>query len=237
MICITIVQKSRQLALADMLNAAMLGADLIEVRLDIFEKDANLGELVAAKRKPVLFSCKRPEDGGQWQGTEQERLVLLRAAVIAKADYVEIELDAADQIRPFPGCQRVISYTNLNETPGDIGDIYRQMQTKKPDVIKLTCKASTPEEAWPLVQILNKPPVPTVVEGLGPMALMLSLLGRKISAPWTTAALEKGMEAFPGQPTVGELDNIYRWRQVDAKTRFIGIAGAGVAEVVGGDAQ
>ena len=41
MICVSIVQESRRLALADMLNAAMLGADLIEVRLDKFEKDAN----------------------------------------------------------------------------------------------------------------------------------------------------------------------------------------------------
>ena len=38
------------------------------------------------------------------------------------------------------------------------------------------------------------------------------------------------MEAFPGQPTVGELDDVYRWRQVDSKTRFIGVVGEGVIE-------
>jgi 3-dehydroquinate dehydratase/shikimate dehydrogenase len=225
MICITIAQESRRLALADMLNAAMLGADVIEVRLDRFEKDANLSELVAAKRKPVIFSCKRSDDGGQWTGTEEERLILLRSAVIAKADYVEIELDAAEQIRPFPGCQRVISYTNLHETPRDIADIYKEMLTKKPDVIKLTCKAATPEEAWPLVQLLAKPPVPTVVVGLGPLGLMLSLLGYKIGAPWTTAALEKGMEAYPGQPTINDLVDIYHYRDIGKKTRFLGVAG------------
>ena len=158
-----------------MLNAAMLGADMVEVRLDKFERDANLGAIVTAKRKPVLFSCRRPEDGGEWAGTEDERLILLRSAVMAKADYVEVELDAADQIRPFPGCQRVVSYTNLKETPSDIDAIYAQLQTKKPDVIKLTCGTRTPEEAWPLIQLLNKPLYRPWL-GRGNAGLMLALL-------------------------------------------------------------
>jgi 3-dehydroquinate dehydratase / shikimate dehydrogenase len=225
MICVSIAQESRRLALADMLNAAMLGADLVEVRLDRFEKDANLSELVAAKRTPVLFSCKRPEDGGQWEGPEDERLVLLRTAVISKADYVEIELDAADQIRPFPGCRRVVSYTNLGETPADIDGIYERILTKKPDVVKLTCRAETPAEAWPLIQILNKPPVPTVVVGVGGAGVLLTLLGRKIGAPWASAALERGMEAHPGQPTVHDLTDLYAYRDIGKKTRFVGITG------------
>ena len=227
MICITISQESRRMALVDMLNAAMLGADLIEVRLDRFEKDANLAELMTAKKKPILFACKRPEDGGEWQGTEEERTMLLRAAVMAKADYVDIEADAADSVRPFPTYKRVISYTNLEGTPRDIAEIYAQMQTKKPDVIKLTCMARTPEEAWPLIQILNKPPVPTVVVGLGSAGLMLALLGRKIGAPWATAALEKGMEAYPGQATVRELDEFYRYRDIGKPTKFVGVSGGG----------
>ena len=227
MICVTIVQESRRLALADMLNAATLGADLVEVRLDRFEKDAHLGELVAARRKPVLFSCRRPRDGGDWAGTEDERLTLLRSAVVAKADYVEVELDAADQVRPFPGCRRVVSYTNLAETPRDIDGVYQQLQAKKPDVVKITCRARTPEEAWPLVHLLNKPPVPTVVEARGPAGLMLALVGRKVEAPWTSAALERGMEAFPGQPTIRDLVDVYRYPDIGKKTRFVGVTGDG----------
>ena len=227
MICVSIVQESRRLALADMLNAAMLGADLVEVRLDKFEKDAKLTEIVAARRKPILFSCRRPKDGGEWSGAEDERLTLLRSAVIAKADYVEVELDAADQVRPFPGCQRVVSYTNLEKTPKDIAAIYQELQTKKPDVIKVTCKANTPEEAWPLVHLLNKPPVPTVVEARGPAGLMLALVGRKVGAPWATAAIERGMEAYTGQPTVQDLIDVYRYRDIGKKTRFVGVTGDG----------
>src|SRR5207249_10557217 len=113
-------------------------------------------------------------------------------------------------IRPFPPSKRVISYTNLRETPSDILDIYEDMKTKRPDVIKLVTLARTPEEAWPLVQILAKSIVPTVVVGLGKPGVMLAILSKKLGAPWIYAALERGMEAYPGQPTVRDFVSIYR---------------------------
>src|SRR6516165_9158401 len=143
MICISIAQESRRFALADMVNASRQ-CDLLEVRLDRFGKAPDVGELLAAKPKPVIMSCRRPQDGGEWDGSEEERLAILRQCIISKADYVEIELDAADQIRPFPPSKRVISYTYLHETPGDLAEVYAQALTKHLDVIKLTTKASTP---------------------------------------------------------------------------------------------
>jgi 3-dehydroquinate dehydratase/shikimate dehydrogenase len=224
MICISINQESRRLAIVDMLNAAKQ-CDLLDVRLDRFGMAPELGDLLSHKPRPVIMSCRRTQDGGNWDGTEAERLALLRQCIVSKADYVEIELDAADQIRPFPPAKRVISYTNLRETPADIADIYAEAQTKKPDVIKLTTLARTPEQAWPLVQILAKPPVPTVVVGLGKPGVMLALLGKKIGAPWTYAALEKGMEAYPGQPTVQELNTLYHYPALERSTRLIGVTG------------
>jgi 3-dehydroquinate dehydratase / shikimate dehydrogenase len=229
MICISIAQESRRLALADLLNAAPQ-CDLLEVRLDRFDKAPEVTELLARKPKPVILSCRRKEDGGAWEGTEEERLALLRQCIVSKADYVEIELDAADQIRKFPPAKRVISYTNWRETPANIAEIYADAQTKSPDVIKLMTLARTPEEAWPLVQILAKPPVPTVVVGVGKPGVMLSVLGKKIGAPWTYAALEKGMEAYPGQPTVNDLRQIYHYDAIGRATRFVGVTGFGARD-------
>jgi 3-dehydroquinate dehydratase/shikimate dehydrogenase len=187
---------------------------------------------MGVKPKPVIMSCRRARDGGHWQGGEEERLTLLRQCIVSKADYVEIELDVADQIRKFPPSKRVISYTNLQETPANIAEIYARMQTKSPDIVKLTTLARTPEEAWPLVQILGKPALPTVVVGLGKPGIMLTVLGKKIGAPWTYAALERGMEAYPEQPTVRALEEVYHYRAVDRSTRLIGVTGFGPAEVV-----
>src|SRR5205085_2436685 len=113
-----------------------------------------------------------------------------------------------------------------------IADIYAEAQTKNPDVIKLTTLARTPEEAWPLVQILAKPAVPTVVVGLGKPGLMLTVLGKKIGAPWTYAALERGMEAYPGQPTVHDLEAVYHYPAVARSTQLVGVMGFSDLEYV-----
>src|SRR5262245_26381680 len=83
MICVTIARASHRMALAGLVNAAHMGADLVEVRLDTFDRAPDLDELIAAKRTPVMFSCRRVEDGGHWSKSEEERLELLRQAVLA----------------------------------------------------------------------------------------------------------------------------------------------------------
>jgi 3-dehydroquinate dehydratase/shikimate dehydrogenase len=229
MICISIAQESCRFARVDMHNAAPQ-CDLLEVCLDRFGKAPDLGDLLENRPRPVIMCCRRPQDGGKWDGTEADRLAILRQCIIGKADYVEIELDAADQIRKFPPAKRVISYTNLHETPANVGEIYAQALTKSPDVVKLATITRTPEEAWPLLQILAKPAVPTVVVGIGAASVMLTVLGKRIGAPWTYAALETGMEAYPEQPTVRALHQVYHYGEIDRSTRFVGVTGSTSAD-------
>jgi 3-dehydroquinate dehydratase/shikimate dehydrogenase len=224
MICVSVATESRRMAMADMLTAARQ-ADLLELRLDRFGRAPDVRDLLAAKRKPVVVACRRPADGGAWQGSEDERLALLRQCVIDGADYVEVELDVADQIRHFPGCKRVVSYTALTETPADISERYDEARAKRPDVVKLTTRARTPEEAWPLVQILARASVPTIVVGLGPAGVTLDVLGKKLGAPWAYAALGRGLESYPGEPTIDDLEAVYRYRSIDRATRLVGVTG------------
>lgn len=226
MICVSIAQESRRFALVDLHNAAPQ-CDLIELRLDRFAKAPDLAELLETKPRPVIVSCRRVQDGGAWQGSEQERLALLRHAVVHKPDYVEIEVDVADQLRPFPPTKRVVSYTNLRETPEDLAEIYGRACSKRADVVKLASLVRSPEEAWPLVQILAHPALPTVAVGLGRAGAMLGVLARKVGAPWAYAALERGMETYPGQPTVADLETVYDYRAIGRRTRFVGVAGSG----------
>ena len=92
MICISIAQVSVQYCeWRDMLNAAMVGPDLLEVRLDCFENDPDPKELLNARRKPVIFSCRRQSRRGNWKGTEDARITLLKTAIISEADYCELK--------------------------------------------------------------------------------------------------------------------------------------------------
>jgi 3-dehydroquinate dehydratase/shikimate dehydrogenase len=229
MICISISQESRWFALVDMHNARSQ-CDLLEVRLDRLASEAGVAELLAARPKPVIMTCRRAEDGGDWSGMEEERLALLKHCLTYKADYVEIEMDVADLIPPAPSSKRVIAYTNYLETPDNLAELYAQALTKSPDVVKVVVPARNPEEVWPILQILAKPPVPTVVVGLGQTGVMLAVLARKMGAPWVYAALERGMEAYYGQPTVRDLEEVYHYRAIERGTLLIGVTGFNEAQ-------
>jgi 3-dehydroquinate dehydratase/shikimate dehydrogenase len=153
-------------------------------------------------------------------------LALLRQAVLEKAAYVEIELDVANDVRRYGPTQRVVAYTNLREVPANLESIYADACAADPDVVKLTLPARTPEETLPIVKLIAKGKTPTVAVGLGRNALMLNILGRRYKAPWTYAALEKGMEPYPGMATIGDLQEIYDFASIDSRTPLLAVGGA-----------
>ena len=230
MICISVTPKSRTLAPADLLNASRK-CDLIELCIDRFIKTPDLGELVKMVDKPILISCRREKDGGQYKGSEEDRLQLLRNGIVAGPAYIELELDIADKIPRFGDTKRVISYTSLNRPLTKIDDIFEECWKAKADVVKVTWPTDDLDAAWPLLAAVTQSrELPVVGKGIGKSGLTFSLLGRKFGSPWIYAALEKGMEAFPDQPTVWQLEEQYCWEDIGRKTRFLGIVGIGAAE-------
>ncbi|MCA9060827.1 MAG: type I 3-dehydroquinate dehydratase, partial [Planctomycetaceae bacterium] len=179
----------------------------------------------------ILVSCRRPRDGGHWQGTEAERIQLLRNAIVAGPAYVELDLDIADKVPRFGNTKRVIAYSSLNRPLSKIDDVFESCWKAKADVVKVTWPTDDLDSAWPmLAAVTQKRELPVVGFGLGASGVTFSLLGRKYGSPWVYAALERGMEAFPGQPTVWQLKEDYRWDEIDNRTRFLGIVGMGEAE-------
>ena len=225
MICVTITPESRTLAKVDLLNASRMG-DIIELCIDHLIKEPEFKELLTAIDKPVIISCRREQDGGNWKGSEQERIMLLKQAIMAGPAYIELELDIADQIPRFGNTERVISVNCSDHSDYEIDELYSQAVAKHADVVKFIWPTPTLDESWPLLAAVSKKKtIPIVGIGSGRPEITFSLLGRKYGSPWIYAALEKGMEAHPGQPSVHELSDIYHWDEIDRNTRFVGIGG------------
>ena len=227
MICISVTPSSRQLAKVDIWNAANQ-CDMVEVCLDHLLKDPEIPDLIEGCSKPILLSCRRPQDGGQWGGTEEERLTLLRQAIVAGPAWVELEIDIANQIPRFGKTKRLISVTRLDKPLAGLEASYERAIAAKADAVKFTGPTPTLDAAWPLLAaVTKKRDIPVVGMGIGKPGLTFSLLGQKYGSPWIYAALEKGMESFEGQATVSELDEIYRHRDFGPQTRLIGVSGFG----------
>lgn len=232
MICISVTPESRTLAPADLLNASR-HCDLIELCLDHFINEPNVGELIKMVDKPILVSCRNEKNGGKWKGSEPARVQLLREAIVSGPAYVELDLDIANSIPRFGKTKRVISYTSLNRPLSKIDEVFDQCLKAKADVVKFTWLTDDMDSAWPLLAaVTQQREVPIVGIGIGRSGLTFSLLGRKYGTPWIYAALERGMETFPNQPTVWELKEDYRWDEITNKSRFLGIVGQGDSENV-----
>ena len=231
MLCVSIAQRSHRFAFVDMYNASSL-CDLIEIRLDRFEKPPDVKTLLESCPKSAIVSCRRPDDGGHWRSSEAARLALLRQAVLEGADYVELEKDCAHQVRRYGQTKRVIAYTNIRRVPPNLDEIHLQMTELDPDVIKITVPTRTPEEAWPVIRLMAKAKIPTVAVGLGEQGRMLSVLSRRYGAPWTYTALERGMEAYPGNVSIGELQDVYNYSQLEPTTPMMAVTGTALEQEV-----
>ena len=234
MICISVTPASRTFAKVDLLNAARQ-CDLVELCLDRLIKEPDVGDLLDGIDKPVLISCRTTRDGGQFEGTDEQRMTILRQAIVANPAYIELDYETAQVIPRFGNVKRVIAYTSMRKpfSKEDIEEIFTEAKQLDADVVKFTWPTPTLEAAWPLLSAVSKKrELPAVGLGLGRAGMTFSLLGRKYNSPWIYAALEKGMEAFDDQATVGELDEIYGWREINEKTTFIGVVGMGRSETV-----
>ena len=113
--------------------------DLVEVRLDSI-KSPVMDDWPNRIGRPVLATNRPVWEGGQFVGTEEERIIQLCQAVRAGAQYVDIELRTDQGLRQMVqeeaekyGAQLILSYHDFAVTPDDwvLEGILQQMMAEK----------------------------------------------------------------------------------------------------------
>src|SRR4051794_33512237 len=101
MICVTIGRGWHASLISEWKAAAEAGAELVELRIDCLRRDPDLKRILAERPTPLVFTVRRGADGGMWRGDEEKRQRLIREAIVAGVDYVDLESDIAPKIRRF----------------------------------------------------------------------------------------------------------------------------------------
>src|SRR6516225_6846123 len=161
-ICVVIGRTRHKMVQIEIQEAAKRGARLIELRLDFLAKAPDFKRLLSPKPCALIATVRRPQDGGRWSGTEEERRMLLRQAIVAGFDWVDVETDIAEEVRRFKNVKRIVSYHNLREVPVDLEKIHERMCQQDADVVKLAVTAQHPLDNLRVLKLLKKPPKPTV---------------------------------------------------------------------------
>jgi len=229
MICISLGRTRHSAFLEGHQHLAELNAELVELRVDWIRKRPDIGRLLKDRPTPVLVTCRRPEDRGRWSGTEEQRLALLREAIIAGAEYVDIEEDVAKTIPRYGDTKRIVSYHNFDETPLELSKIHQRMTQLDPDIIKIVTMANKPSDNVRILEMVRAAEVPTIGFCMGEFGTISRILCGQMGSPFTYAGFSSEREMAPGQLTFAETRNLYRFNKITKDTQIFGVIGDPIA--------
>ncbi|OPX24279.1 MAG: shikimate dehydrogenase [Planctomycetales bacterium 4484_123] len=210
--------------------AAAAGADLAECRLDFLSEQLDrpaLHRLLARRPLPVIVTCRPVRQGGRFAGPEDRRLELLATAAELGADYMDIEDDVPAGRRPKG--KLILSHHDFTGRPADLENIWDRLAGSDAAVAKMAFAAAGPEDAVDACRLLHQAHRPAIALAMGPAGLPSRILARKFGAFGTYASVQAGGESAPGQLTIAQMKQLYRWDAIGPATAVYGVIGCPVA--------
>ena len=199
------------------------GAKLVELRLDYIIGQVNLKRLLAERPCPVVIAIRREADGGKWRGTEDERQMLLRAAIVDGVDYVDLEEDAAAAIRRYGKTKRIVSHHDFRQTPEDLTSIYDRLAALDADVIKIATMANSPQDNLRMLRMVEAAKIPMVGICMGDLGTPSRILCGRSGSPFSYASFHQERLMGPGQLSFDEMTNVYRYDSINKETTIYGL--------------
>lgn len=221
MICIPIVAGTNEEALLKMERSFPL-ADIIELRIDSI-RNVNLSELISAKSNtPLLITNRKKDEGGSFEGSERERIALLKEAVELGAEYVDIELSTEDalieelllKIRNHDSqTGLIVSHHDFNGTLSEkrLKEKFNECLRAGADIVKIVTYANSVEDNLKVLNLIpyakrkGKEIITFCMGNPGRISRAVApLLGSYLGF----ASLERGDESAPGQMTAHEMKQV-----------------------------
>jgi 3-dehydroquinate dehydratase/shikimate dehydrogenase len=209
--------------------------------------------LVTRSPLPCILTCRLASEagngggGGGYDGDEQARVALFeRLGALQSPEhpprYLDVELAAytrSENIKQkinlavdHPAQNRdlstglILSTHDFDGRPADLTRRIAAMHGQPAAAVhKIAYRARSLRDNLELLDIAADNATPTIALGIGEFGLMSRVLAPKFNAFLTFASLDRTSTTAPGQPTIDDLFNLYRFRSITRTTRVHGVAG------------
>ncbi len=225
MICVSIGRGRHQQMIAEHAALCEQGIELVELRVDCIRREVNLARLLRERPCDAVITCRRESDGGRWNGTEDERLTILRTAIAEQVAYVDLESDIAGVIPRFGKTKRIVSLHDFAKTPDDLDAVYNELKNLDPDIIKIATMANNPHDNLRMLQLIRKADIPTIGLCMGEIGVPTRLLGVRYGAPFTFATYQQERALAPGQISFRRMRDEFNFDQINRDTELYGVIG------------
>ncbi|MEX2217470.1 MAG: type I 3-dehydroquinate dehydratase [Phycisphaerales bacterium] len=255
LVCVPIMVLGPEQALRDARAAKDQGADLVELRIDeVFQGDGDeagqrlVFRLVADCPLPCIITCRPASEGGHYDGYEPSRIALFERLATSFGTgespprYIDVELstytrsanirqkvnlavDHPEQSRDL-STSLILSTHDYDGRPADLTRrILRMQEEAAPKVLKVAWRARSLRDTIEVFDLLAQRDRPTIALAMGEFGLMSRVLAPKFGGFLTFASLRPETATAPGQPTVRELLDLYRFRSIGPGTAVYGVIG------------
>ena len=188
-----------------------LGADLVEVRLDLLPADPIkvIRRVREATDLPIIATNRMALEGGGFRGGEDERIDIL-AEASAWSDLVDVELraDGRDRLLEMVDVPVIISYhdfqgmPSINATRSILAEIFEAGA----DIAKLAVTPASLEDCLDLMRLLHNARAPTSLLGMGDVGRHMRFLAPIYGSVLTYGYI--GTSTAPGQIPVKTLRGV-----------------------------
>ncbi len=190
-------------------------AQVLEIRIDALSRPPSLQylrELVDVSAAPVIFTCRKADEGGMFSGSEAERLDLISMALQADPAFMDIELQTEQDRRQDliaqaenRGIRPIVSWHDFSGTPDtpELISILDRSADTGAEIIKMVTMARESHDFCRVVPLFSRA---RKRHGIKLIAFCMGEAGRysRVSAPFmgsmlTFAATDEGSSTAPGQ--------------------------------------
>lgn len=229
MICVSIGRGRHRHLIAEHRFLAENGVELVELRLDYIQGKAQVKRLLRERPCPAIITCRRSSDGGRWQGSEEERLLVLRTAIAEGADWVDLEDDIATNVPRFGKTRRIVSHHDFQRTPADLAGLHARLAAMDADVVKIAVMANHPGDNLRMLELVRSSRIPTVGICMGEIGMPSRVLACRYGAPFTFATFHQDRVMAPGQVAWRQMRDVYRVDAIGPSTAIYGVIADPVA--------
>ena len=209
---------------------AAAGADLVEVRLDGVDRPDAAGA-IEGRLRPVIVTCRPHWEGGQFDGSEEERRRILTEAMAAGAEFVDVELRAtftADVIRLRRG-RGVIASLHLFDGPvKDVDERVHCLRSTGAEIVKFAMQVDALTDTLPLFDVAAHAAADAqghLLVAMGPRGVHTRVLASRLGNRWTYC----GDGVAPGQLPASRMLGEFHFRRITPASALYAVVGSPIA--------
>ncbi len=207
--------------------------DMVELRADYLDEREyeHIYLFPALVGIEAILTIRRKRDGGFFGGDERLRAALFRRSLEREKNfsYVDFEEDfrvpALEKLAKRRGTRIIRSLHDFNGVPDDIVSTVKRLGRMKGELPKLAVYPTSVKELLRIVEASRGlRDTEKILIGMGEYGIATRILATLFGS-YLTFASAPGKSAAPGHLSIDEIIKLYRFKEIDEKTKIVGVIG------------